>query len=152
MGGAPDGVENAQSGESIVMFDLAAPVVPAPQVADVFSNENVIIYPLDADMSAPIREFPKYRGVMDNTTAGGYTVFDQSVSVFPVDGHGIRPNYLPEYAIPKYVNHVESSLVGVRELTPMMGQATPLLRAPIPTRPSVTPVGRRSGRVLTSYE
>ena len=72
-------------------------------IAQAFSNENVIVYPIDGDLKDYPRTFPEYRGVLDNTTAGGYTVFDPSVMVYAVEGDAqMRPSYLPDYAVPKY--------------------------------------------------
>jgi hypothetical protein len=73
-------------------------------MAAIMSNENVIVFPIDGTVDARRTEFPEYRGVMENTTAGGYTVFDPSVTVYAVEGGSVqRPSYLPEYSVPKYV-------------------------------------------------
>lgn len=90
----------------IVMGDAPSTppfVMDSEKMAAAFSNENVIVYPVDGDIADNRREFPEYRGVMENTTAGGYTVFDPSVAVFAVEGEpSVRPSYLPEYSVPQY--------------------------------------------------
>lgn len=76
---------------------------------EALANENVIVYPVDEPLDVQKREFPEYRGVMENTTAGGYTVFDPSVTVFAVEGDAVvRPTYLPEYSVPKYAEQYQN--------------------------------------------
>lgn len=77
----------------------------AVETAHMFSNQNVIVYPLDGSIAEQRQQFPQYRGVMENTTASGYTVFDESVTVYAVEENGNQPpSYLPEYSVPRYVN------------------------------------------------
>lgn len=123
-------------------------------MATIMSNENVIVYPVDGDTNSNRREFPEYRSIIENTTAGGYTVFDQSVTVYPVEGGAVpRPSYLPEYSVPKYVqpklNSVplrgRDSLMPV-PLTQSYGDgivAEPLMGAPtnMPRAPRLTQSG-----------
>lgn len=41
----------------------------------------------------------KPQGILENTTSGGYTVFDESVTVYPLPGEE-APAFLPAYAVP----------------------------------------------------
>jgi|GEM_PF-2784742 len=72
--------------------------------AGLMTNENVIVFPVEGEIDMARKTFPEYRSVIENTTAGGYTVFDPSVTVFAVDdaGIGVRPDYLPQYSVPRY--------------------------------------------------
>lgn len=98
----------------IVMDDIPEPArdytMDNGAMAEAFSNENVIVYPVEGDVDANRREFPEYRSVLENTTAGGYTVFDPSVTVYAVEGSSMnRPSYLPEYSVPKYAEQYKST-------------------------------------------
>lgn len=77
-------------------------ITPNMDTASLMTKPSVIVFPVDGPIDPDRRSFPEYRGVVENTTAGGYTVFDPSVTVFAVEGPGQRPDYLPEYAVPRY--------------------------------------------------
>lgn len=74
--------------------------------ASLMTNESVIVFPVDGHIDPTQKTFPEYRSVIENTTAGGYTVFDPSVTVFAVDDTGGRPEYLPEYSVPRYTEQI----------------------------------------------
>lgn len=74
--------------------------------ASLMTNENVIVFPIEGEINPLRKTFPEYRSVVENTTAGGYTVFDPSVTVFAVDDTGVRPDYLPEYSVPRYAEQM----------------------------------------------
>ncbi len=107
-----------------------------------FSNESVIYYPINKPAGAVKQKFPEYRGVLDNTTAGGYTVFDPSVTVYAVDGQSVRPSYLPEYSVPQHAAQYKTN---------MMLEERRQAEA-IPPMPMSPPVMQRSPRLLTAYE
>lgn len=81
-----------------------------PNMEELFSNESVIFYPLDKPAGAVKQSFPKYQSVLDNTTAGGYTVFDPSVTVYALDGKSQKPAYLPEYSVPQHAAQYETNM------------------------------------------
>jgi len=120
-----------------------------------FSNDSVIYYPLDKPAGNVTRKFPEYRSVLDNTTAGGYTVFDPSVTVFALDGVSNKPAYLPDYSVPQYAAQYQTQRrIDERkaaEIIPPLPQAmqrpAPLLTQPRPR----TPNQGRSPRLLTGY-
>ena len=125
-------------------------LLPMP---DLMSNENVIVYPLEGDLDQRRQTFP------ENTTAGGYTVFDSSVQVFAVDGPEQKPDYLPEYAVPLYESGEYTTLrrpspsLTAYKMEPNMKPTdiTKAPLAPVKRSPKRTP-GRRSAPVLTAYE
>lgn len=118
------------------------------------SNENVIVYPLEGKINPARQSFPEYRGVLDNTTSGGYTAFDPSVTIFAIEGQGMRPDYMPQYAAPSYVQPKRQAAITQAPLLPLnvveSSGLSPQMN--IPRAPSKTPVGERSGPVLTSYD
>lgn len=67
----------------------------APAVS---SDPRVQQFPLDGPVPNTLTQ-DRTRSVIDNTTAGGYTVFDDSVTVYPLPGE-TTPDYLPAYAVP----------------------------------------------------
>lgn len=76
--------------------------------SELLTDGSVIVYPVNGEIDRQKYHFPEYRGVLRNTTASGYTVFDQSVTVYAVDGVGAQPpSYMAEYAVPKYVHEFE---------------------------------------------
>lgn len=120
-----------------------------------FSNESVIYYPLDKSAGQVKRKFPEYRSVLDNTTAGGYTVFDSSVTVYALDGQSAKPNYLPDYSVPQYAAQYKTNMMleerKLAEVIPPLPQAA---QRPVPLLTQVrprTPAQGRSPRVLTGY-
>jgi len=132
-----------------IEFDIASHV----------SNGNVIVYSLDDDLKNP-RQFPEYRGVVDNTTSGGYTAFDPSVMVFALDGMSAQPQYLPNYSVPQYAQQKQLMPMNAMVPVPAEPQAvlaqqyqydkmpTPMISGSIKEK---TQVGQRSGPVLTGY-
>ena len=107
------------------------------EIAQTLSNENVIVYPIDGDLKQYPRTFPEYRGVLDNTTAGGYTVFDSSVTVYAVEGDAsMRPSYLPDYAVPKYAEQYRTPDAPMASYQGMADPLTPMgvvpLHSPVP--------------------
>lgn len=89
-----------------VVVEPVAPVAPKGMTnEEIFSNPNVIVFPVTGDLSQSKQAFAKYRGVIENTTAGGYTVFDPSVTVYALEGQGMKPAYLPEYSVPRYAQN-----------------------------------------------
>jgi hypothetical protein len=137
---------------SVIVFEEQEPVVVRGN-DEIMSNENVIVYPVEGDLSSKHQTFPEYRGVLDNTTRGGYTVFDSSVTVFAVEGRTGRPQYLPNYSVPKYAEQYRPTqtmptYANNGPLMPMAGQPQRVPSAPL----AITPTGRRSAPVLTTYE
>ena len=133
-------------------------------VISTFSNKNVTIFPLTGSTMPHESRLNEYRGVLNNTTAGGYTVFDQSVTVFPVEGvmSSGRPSYLPEYSVPKYAAQYQS-----RKIRENFANKNSIPLLPSPSSPNVeatpltlTPAApidqgaalRRSPPILTSYD
>lgn len=109
----PENLHGNQSEKAVAEQPLAvvAPIVTITN-EEIFSNPNVIVYPVTGDLSQSKRAFAKYRGVLENTTAGGYTVFDPSVTVYAVEGQGLKPAYLPEYSVPEFAqNYTPHSMV-----------------------------------------
>lgn len=126
----------------VVMMEEPAPVqrfdMSKSEIAAALSNENVIVYAVDEAVNENKREFPEYRGVIENTTAGGYTVFDPSVTVYAVEGAtNMRPSYLPRYSVPQYAEQYAPAIVEPmymkqqrnQPLTPMAGVS---LQTPTP--------------------
>jgi hypothetical protein len=132
--------------------DVLTPTPDTMTMANLMSNESVIVYSLDQNAKQP-RDFPAARGVVDNTTSGGYTVFDPSVTVFALDGMSAKPAYLPEYSVPKYAQQMSRSQ-GIIAM-PLPNAPRPIgLSVPmqtIPNAPYKTQEGQRSGPVLTGY-
>lgn len=132
-----------QPKEPIIIIDPLPPQVQTyemgkVEMAEALSNENVIVYSVDGDLDENRREFPEYRSVLENTTAGGYTVFDPSVTVYAVEGGGMkRPSYLPHYSVPQYAEQYRSSAPAI-QLPMYQGRAQPL--TPMGVVPLKTPV------------
>lgn len=121
--------------------------------SDLLTNANVIVYPIQGDIDQQKYQFPEYRGVLKNTTASGYTVFDQSVTVYAVDGVGAQPpSYMANYAVPTYVNEFQivqnaPTAVKAQKLLPLrVGQPSQA----ISLDNSYTPPSSRGPR-LTGY-
>lgn len=120
-----------------------------------FSNESVIYYPLDKPAGEVTQKFPEYRSVLDNTTAGGYTVFDPSVTVYALDGQSAKPNYLPEYSVPQHAAQYEmqrrleerNKAAIIPPLPQTIDHSALTLSAPR----NRTPDNGRSPRLLTGY-
>jgi len=68
------------------------PIVP--------SDPNVQVFPTEGTYKNPLSGKAGH-GVLDNTTSGGYTVFDESVTVYPLPGEN-APAYVPSYAVPPF--------------------------------------------------
>jgi hypothetical protein len=83
----PNAIE-ITGGVSTSMVDT--PIVP--------EDPNVTVYPLDGPVQNPM-SVNRTHSVLDNTTAGGYTVFDDSVTVYPLPGDD-TPAFMPKYAVP----------------------------------------------------
>ena len=66
------------------------PIVPNDPRVSVYKTDGPLINPLNEDRT---------HSVLENTTSGGYTVFDESVRVYPLPGND-TPDYLPTYAVP----------------------------------------------------
>lgn len=162
--------------EQIVFEEPDAPLVPKGMTnEEIFSNPNVIVYPVTGDLSQSNRAFAKYRGVVENTTAGGFTVFDPSVTVYAIEGQGMKPAYLPEYSVPRYAQNYminDTAAPASMQPLPLTHQADPYVPDTLymqprsPMAPSV-PLGiennygelpernveqRRSRPVLTGYD
>jgi len=101
---------------------------PAASTPIVSNDPDVKVYPLDGPIENPLTE-QKDHSVLDNTTAGGYTVFDDSVKVYPLPGEDV-PAYVPIYSVPPLKNQYkpEAPMVG-QQLTTMSGSTLP----PVPT-------------------
>lgn len=137
---------------SVVVFEEPEPVEVRSN-DEIMSNENVIVYPVEGNLSKKRQEFPEYRGVMENTTRGGYTVFDSSVTVFAVEGTTHRPQYLPRYSVPQYAEqYVARSRSYTQTSGPLVPMAGETFAQPVPIAPKMTEAGRRSAPVLTAYE
>lgn len=61
-------------------------------------DSRVQVFPLDGPVINPLA-LDQTRSQVDNTTSGGFTVFDDSVTVYPVDTD-TTPTYMPNYAVP----------------------------------------------------
>ena len=138
--------------EPVVVEVIEQPQPVKMDNAQIMSNQNVIVYPVTGDMSNTREGFPEYRGIVENTTMGGYTVFDSSVTVFAVEGTTHRPEYLPRYAVPQHVEQhykMPESYGGTTSvLTPLSGSNLKQNYEPL----SITNAGRRSKPILTAYE
>ena len=157
--------KQALDGQTVVAVDPTPAIVnPVPAQIDtaaIFSNPNVTIFPLDGSISAHESRLNQYRGVLNNTTAGGYTVFDESVTVYAIDNTmGMtRPSYLPEYSVPKYAAQYQSDRI--REQFTEENIIPPLPMGVSHNAVTITPAApmmdqgaalRRSPPVLTAYE
>lgn len=136
-------------------------------MADLMSSENVMVYPLDGPIDPKRLTFPEYDNPLDTkTTAAGYTVFDPSVEVY--SGGEIyedRPEYLPEYSVPKYhplpkkkvveedVNIVDGAMVTDGEAVGLPRPVGPILTSVDPVYDETPPSDSapRYTPVLTSY-
>lgn len=97
--------------------------------APIISNDpSVAVFPLDGPVENPLTT-ERYNSVLDNTTAGGYTVFDDSVKVYPLPGDEV-PSFVPAYAVPplKAQYKPEAPMVG-QKLTSLTESNLP----PVPT-------------------
>lgn len=86
----------------------------------VVNDPNVQVYSTEGPAQNPLLA-ERMHSVLDNTTSGGYTVFDNSVTVYPLPGDDV-PGYLPSYAVPP----LESQN---RPENPQMGQPLSLTSA-----------------------
>lgn len=123
---------------------------PAQAPAIIPQDPNVTVYPLEGPVQNPLVS-ERYRGVLDNTTSGGYTVFDPSVTVYPLAGNE-PPAYVPGYAVPPLQGE-PNSVPPKSTLPPVptvdVSEADPSARPPVPgivrtpvsmTRPDFAPV------------
>ena len=143
----------------------------ATDTSKMFSNPNVIVYPVSGDPYEQQKQtFPEYRGVMDNTTAGGYTAFDESVTVYSLGQRNAKPSYMPDYAVPKYAQPSTAGEMMPMPTTQQRGPTSLTTMSPrVPSAPNTSreytpqtnnlPVqsvpsraGRRSRPVLTAYD
>jgi len=119
---------------------------------ELYSNSNVIYYPLDKPAGDVTHKFPQYRGVLENTTGGGYTVFDPSVTVYAIEQGQTKPSYLPEYSVPKYAEQYEANIILKEQAEMAAIPPIPLTRQLTSFQPSIieaeTP---RPPRTLTNY-
>ncbi len=126
----------------------AAPAPKAPLLPP--GDPSVTVYPLEGPVQNPLVA-ENYRGVLDNTTSGGYTVFDPSVTVYPLVGNE-PPSYVPGFAVPPLQGE-PSSVPPKSTLPPLptvdVSEADPSARPPVPgivrqpvsmTRPDFQPV------------
>jgi hypothetical protein len=173
----PDRMDYNQSEQQEFVENPVEPVVQKGMSnEEIFSNPNVIVYPVTGDLSQSNRAFAKYRGVVENTTAGGYTVFDPSVTVYALEGQGMKPAYLPEYSVPRYAQNYRSPVGQMPNDTvfpplPLMYQDDPYvpdsmsMQPRVPSMTKSSPVAdnmnelpvrnieqRRSRPVLTGYD
>ena len=140
-----------------VVFETSAKQAPPIDMATQMSNESVIVFPVTGAIDQGRTKFPENRGVLNNTTEGGYTVFDPSVTVFAVGGQGARPAYLPPYSVPQYAEQYNApSDMDTNGVAPMpRGPSMQSVLPELPTRAVVMPksnVNRRSPPILTAYE
>lgn len=113
--------------------DGVTPQVAAKSpVAD--SDTSVKIYPLDGAV-VNTADAGSARSVLDNTTSGGYTVFDPSVTVYPLPGAD-APAYIADYAVPPYgvVQQAPQpqAAQALRSRAPEMDAGEGLALAPLP--------------------
>lgn len=103
---------------------VSGPEVPAYTPDD----PNVQMYKTEGNFQNPL-DADRTHSVLDNTTAGGYTVFDDSVKVFPLPGDDV-PAYMPSYAVPPLKGQYkpEAPMVGQRP----MGLASAGMLPPVP--------------------
>ncbi len=146
---APKANKNAKQMEitgTITSGVSREPIVP--------TDPNVTVFPLDGPAKNPLTT-DRTHSVLDNTTAGGYTVFDKSVTVYPLPGDDV-PAYMPNYAVPPLGGNYKSpEEQGVGR---PMGLASAGILPPVPnvevnetkTKPPVTQA--RSPMSLTSPE
>lgn len=135
----------SEAQDNIIVDDVSVVTLPSSTSIDMpaqFSNESVIVFPVTGEIDSSRTIFPEYRGVLENTTAGGYTVFDPSVSVFALDGRGVRPNYLPEYSVPQYAEQYKS--VQPASPTPMPIDQTQIISE------RLEPIGLMSSQIVNN--
>lgn len=103
-----------------------------PLVTD---DPSIQRFPTEGDFKNPL-DADRTHSVLDNTTAGGYTAFDDSVKVYPLPGEEV-PAYLPNYAVPPLKNQYgqEQPMVGQRP----MGLASAGMLPPVPNTEVVMP-------------
>lgn len=77
--------------------DIANDIAAMPQ-ADIPQQHNVQTFETSGAFRNPLAP-TRPQGVLENTTTGGYTVFDESVTVYPLPGE-TAPGFLPAYAVP----------------------------------------------------
>lgn len=100
-----------------------------PATPIVSNDPDVKVFPLDGPVQSPL-SIERHNGVLENTTAGGYTVFDDSVKVYPLPGDE-TPSYLPTYAVPPLKNQYKPE-------APMVGQKlTSIAQSSLPPVPTV---------------
>ena len=129
-------------------------LLPMPHI---MSNENVIVYSLDGDVSDMQRTFASG----NPADSYAHTVFDPSVEVYAVDGSSKGPSYLPEYLVPMYGTMPKESIDTLQKgsvltTSTVYGANNTVLitkspLAPIKRSPKKTP-GRRSAPILTAYD
>lgn len=74
--------------------------IAAIQPAQIPMDPGVQMYNTSGPFSNPLKGDHTH-SILDNTTAGGYTVFDESVTVYPLPGENL-PGFMPTYAVPPY--------------------------------------------------
>lgn len=116
--------------------DAKQPIVP--------NDPGVAVYDLGGPMVNPLVT-NRTHSVLDNTTSGGYTVFDDSVTVYPLPGES-APAYMPTYAVPPLqaqykpqapmVGQQPMGLASAGMLPPVknvdVGEADPYAKPPVP--------------------
>lgn len=110
----------------------AYPVMPNDPRVQTYGTEGQYQNPLDVDRT---------HSVLDNTTAGGYTVFDESVRVFPLSGDE-APAYVPHYSVPPLKGQYkpEAPMVGQRPLgLASAGMLPPVQNVEIDEMPQADP-------------
>lgn len=100
--------------------------VPPPKIEP--NDPNVSVYSTDGPLVNPLTE-DRTHSVIDNTTAGGYTVFDESVKVFPLPGDDV-PAYVPSYAVPPLEGQYAAKQPGM--VGEPMGLASAGMLPPVP--------------------
>lgn len=107
------------TGESTTSM-TTEPMVPTDPSVQTFPTEGSFENPLTRDRT---------HSVLDNTTAGGYTVFDESVTVYPLPGED-APAYMPDYAVPPLMGQVKPQAPHVGQQP--LGLASAGMLPPVP--------------------
>jgi len=109
-------------------FEITGKAVELPEKGIMPNDHRVSVYSTEGPLINPLTQ-DRTHSVLDNTTAGGYTVFDESVKVFPLPGDDV-PSYIPSYAVPPLEGQYAAKQPGA--IGEPMGLASAGILPPVP--------------------
>jgi hypothetical protein len=119
-----------------VTGEASTPMTTVPQIP---ADPNVQVYPTTGPAGNPLIT-DRTHNVLDNTTAGGYTVFDDSVTVYPLPGEDV-PAFVPSYTVPPLEKQYKPAppMVGQPIGLASAGMLPPVKNVDVPDVPDANP-------------